>query len=125
MKLSRQRAKQIAEAGKGITNGFRLWNASELGFFRLRPFLEIPALHDYLTDAVDWHAETWDFERDGLERLARTFRWAYERLPEAFQFSATWGAVTIDERDISRAELLTVVEGNAISTGTVYRVSEA
>lgn len=60
-------------------------------------------------------------------RAARGWRirWLYERLPEAFLFSATWGPVTIDERDIDRAELLTVVESNAISTGTVYKVRPA
>lgn len=108
-----------------MTDGFRLWDGWELGFFRRTPFLEVPELHEYLTDAADWHADTWDFEPEGCARLAHTLGWLYERLPEAFLFSATWGPVTIDERDIDRAELLTVVESNAISTGTVYKVRPA
>lgn len=87
--------------------------------------MEVPELHEYLTDAVDWNAETWDFEPEGRERLARTLGWLYERLPEAFVFAATWGPVTIDELDIDRAALLTVVESNAVSTGTVYKVRPA
>ena len=123
--LTRKRANEISEASKSLTNGLRVGSAWELGFFKRTPFLEIPELHDYLTDAADWDADTWDFEPEGLERLARTLGWLYGELPEEFLFSATWGPVAIDERDIDRTELLAVVERNAVSTGTVYKVRSA
>ena len=80
-----------------------------------------PELHEYLTDAADWDAPTWDFEPEGQQRLARTLSWLYDRVPEAFRFSATWGPVSIDERDVDRDELLAIVENNAVSTGAVYK----
>ncbi len=123
--LTRERAKEISEASKGISNGLRLWNATGMGFFRRKPFLEIPELHDYLTDAADWNAASWDFELEGRERLARTLEWLYGRMPERFLFSATWGPVSIDEREIDRPELLALVEGNAVSTETIYKVRPA
>jgi hypothetical protein len=123
--LTRQRAAEISEASKSIPNGLRVWNATQLGLFRRKPFLEIPELHEYLTDAADWDAPTWDFEPEGQQRLARTLSWLYDRVPEAFRFSATWGPVSIDERDVDRDELLAIVENNAVSTGTVYKVRTA
>jgi hypothetical protein len=87
--LTRKRANEISEASKSLTDGFRLWDGWELGFFRRTPFLEVPELHEYLTDAADWHADTWDFELEGCARLAHTLGWLHERLPEAFRFSAT------------------------------------
>ena len=120
--LTRERAVKISEASKSIPNGLRVWNATDLGFLRRKPFLEIPELHDYLTDAADWDAATWDFEHEGRQRLARTLGWLYEWMPETFQFSATWGPVSIDERNVDRDELLAIVESNVISTGTVYTV---
>jgi hypothetical protein len=50
--LTRKRAKEIAEASKSVPNCFDVWN-TELGFLRPRPVLEVPELHDYLTDAAD------------------------------------------------------------------------
>jgi hypothetical protein len=123
--LTRKRANEISEESKGLTEGFRIWAGWELGFLRRTPILEIPELHEYLTDDADWDADTWDFEPEGRERLARTLGWLYERLPDAFVFAATWGPDTIDELDIDRAELLTVVESNAVSTGTHYKVRPA
>jgi hypothetical protein len=123
--LTRKRAKEIAEASQIITDGFRVWDGFELGLLRRRPFLEVPELHDYLTDAADWNADTWDFEPEGRARLARTLGWLYGRLPEPFLFSATWGPATIDERDMDRAELLAVIDSNAVSTGTVHKVRAA
>lgn len=123
--LTRKRANELSEASKGLADGFRVWAGRELGFLRRTPFLEVPELHEYLTDDADWNADTWDFEPEGRERLARTLGWLYERLPEAFEFASTWGPVTIDDRDIDRAELLAVVESNAVSTGTVYKVRPA
>ena len=123
--LTRRRAAEISEASKSIPHGLRLWNATELGFFRLKPFLEIPELHEYLTDAADCDAPTWDFEPEGLQRLAKTLSWLYARMPEPFQFSALWGPVSIDERAVKRDELLAIVEDNAISTGTVFMVGQA
>jgi hypothetical protein len=96
--LTRQRAKEIAEASKDVSDALRVWNATELGLLRREPFLEIPELHDYLTDAADWNADTWDFEPEGCARLARTLGWLYERMPEPFLFSATWGPVNIEDR---------------------------
>jgi hypothetical protein len=123
--LTRERAAEISEASKSIPNGLRVWNATQLGLFRRKPFLEIPELHEYLTDAADWDASTWDFEPEGQQRLSRTLSWLYDRVPEAFRFSATWGPVSIDERDVGRDELLAIVENNAVSTGTVYKVRAA
>lgn len=109
--LTRRRVAEISEASKSIPNGLRVWNATQLGFVRLKPFLEIPELHEYLTDAADWDAPNWDLDREGQQRLARTLSWLYHRLPEAFRFSATWGPVSIDERDVDRNELLAIVQG--------------
>jgi hypothetical protein len=52
--LTRRRAAEISEASRSIPNGLRVWNATQLGLFRRKPFLEIPELHEYLTDAADW-----------------------------------------------------------------------
>jgi hypothetical protein len=120
--LTRERAAEISEASESVLDGLRVWNAIELHLFHRKPFLQIPELHDYLTDSADWNAATWDFELDGRRRLARTLGWLYEMLPEAFRFSATWGPVSIDERNVDRDELLVIVEDNLISTGTVYNV---
>jgi hypothetical protein len=103
----------------------RLWDATQLGFFRRRPLLEIPELHDYLTDAANWNAPTWAFELEGQQRLARTLSWLYVRMPEGFRFSATWGPVSLDEQDVDRHELLAIVKADAISTCTVYNVRAA
>jgi hypothetical protein len=46
-------------------------------------------------------------------------------MPEPFQFSALWGPVSVDERGVERDELLAIVEDNAISTGTVFKVGRA
>jgi hypothetical protein len=100
-----------------------IWNATELGLFRLERFLEIPELHGYLTDAADWNADTWDFEPEGCARLARTLGWLYERMPEPFLFSATWGPVNIEDREVDRPGLLEIVESNGVSTGALYKVS--
>ncbi len=121
-KLTRERAKELSKASEAISNGLGLWSTTEPGLFRRTSALEIPELHEYLTDAADWDADTWDFEEEGRARLARTLGWLYERMPEAFRFSATWGPVTIDERDVDRDELLAIVEGNAVSTTTIYNV---
>jgi hypothetical protein len=82
--LTRKRAKEIAEASQIITDGFRVWDGFELGLLRRRPFLEVPELHDYLTDAADWNADTWDFEPEGRARLARTLGWLYGSCPSPF-----------------------------------------
>jgi hypothetical protein len=41
--------------------------------------LHIPAGHDLLTEEADWSAPTWDMNPAGLERLAATLEWLYER----------------------------------------------
>jgi hypothetical protein len=123
--MTRERAKEIAEASRNIPNGLGLMSITGLRLFRREPFLAIPALHDYLTDAADWDAATWDFEVEGRERLVCTLRWLYERMPERFQFSVMWGPDRIDHRDVDRLELLGVIEANAISTTTVYNVRSA
>ena len=123
--LTVERGKAISEASNSLSDGFRVWGAWEVGLFRRKPFLEIPELHNYLTDAADWNATTWDFEPEGRARLSRTLNWLYEQLPEAFSFKATWGPVTTEEREIGRAELLDLVQNNAVSTGTLYRVRAA
>jgi hypothetical protein len=120
--LTRRRANEIAEASKGISGALPLSSAVELGPIRTKPLLEVPLLHDYLTDAADWDADTWEFEPEGCARLARTLRWLYERMPEAFVFSATWGPAGVGERDVDRPELLQIVESNAVATRTVYKV---
>jgi hypothetical protein len=58
-------------------------------------------------------------------RVARTLYWLYERMPEPFLFSATWGPVSIEEREVDRPELLEIVESNGVSTGAVYKMREA
>lgn len=123
--LTVDRAKTIAAASEPLTEGFRVWDAWELGFFRRKPFLIVPALHDHLTDAADWNADHWDFEFEGRVRLARTLEWLYDRLPEPFRFSTTWGVVTTDEREIDRGDLLALIDSNKVGTGTLYRVGAA
>jgi hypothetical protein len=39
--------------------------------------LYIPEVHELLTDAADWDAETWDMDPTGLERLAVTLEWLW------------------------------------------------
>ena len=119
--LTRTRAREIAEASHTLSDGFPVGSGSD-GLFRGAPFLTIPDLHEYLTDAADWDAETWDFEAEGCVRLARTLEWLYTRLPEAFQFSSTWNPASVEEREIDRAELLAVVARNEVSTSTIYTV---
>ena len=65
-------------------------------------FLEIN-LHDYLAESADWNAESWD-------------------LPEPFR--SAWIGDETAEREIGRAELLAVVESDAIGTHTSTLCSE-
>jgi len=125
--LTRKRATELAEASTGIAHGLRLRRGADVRrFFRpATPRLVIPSLHDYLTDAADWDAPTWDFEPEGCQRLGQTLGWLYERMPESFEFSALWGPKTIHEREVDRDELLDIVENNVISTVTVYKVRSA
>jgi hypothetical protein len=122
--LTRKRAKEIAEASKSVPGCFDVWN-TELGFLRPRPVLEVPELHDYLTDAADWHADIWDFEPEGRERLAGTLEWLYGWLPEMFLFSALWGPSSVEEHDVGRTDLLATIRSNAVSTRTMYKVRPA
>jgi len=122
--LSMQRAKEISKASKSVPNCFDFWSG-DVGFLRRKPVLEVPELHDYLTDAADWHADIWDFEPEGRERLARTLEWLYGWLPEMFLFSALWGPPSVTERDIGRTDLLATIRSNTISTRTIYRVGPA
>ena len=97
-------------------------HSRDIGLIRQTPYLQIPELHDYLTDTADWHADPWDVEVEGRSRLTRTLFWLYPQLPEGFLFSATWDPPEIEERDIERDELLAVIESNSLSASTVYRV---
>jgi hypothetical protein len=89
--------------------------------FRRDASLAIPAVHFILTAEADPDALTWAMEPDGLERLAATLEWLFERLPGELTFEALSGAEP-GEQVVTRAELLRLVRAGRIGTRTRYHV---
>lgn len=116
--LDKTRAKTIAAESRDA-DVFPLHAATRL--FRRDASLFIPAVHDILSDEADWNALTWAMRPDGLERLAVTLEWLFERLPGELTFEALWGEEP-GEQVVTRAELLRVVRAGRIGTRTRYRV---
>jgi hypothetical protein len=89
--------------------------------FRRDADLAIPAVHAILRDEADPDALTWAMDPAGLERLAATLEWLFERLPGELTFAALWGAEP-GEQVVTRAELLRLVRAARIGTRTRYRI---
>lgn len=119
--LERARAKEIAAATGGRD---LLPLVPRRRGFRGAWWLEIPQVHDFLTDEADWDAVTWAMAPEGLERLATTLEWLYSELPGEFAFEATRGEEPI-EKLVSRDELLRIVRAGRLGTRTRYRVRSA
>jgi hypothetical protein len=86
--------------------------------------LEIPEVHNLLTDDADWNADTWDMELRGLEELATTLEWLFDQLGGEMTFQSTWSGDPIEHHvRVSRAELLDVVRRSKIETRTRYFVA--
>ena len=98
----------------------RWWRLTQTG--RLPGELFIGA-HDILADAADWHAATWEFEKQGLARFEKTIRHLYELLPEEFTIEASWvGDSVVRDEVVTRQELLNLVAANRLGNRVRYRV---
>lgn len=123
--LTRERCRAICDACNALTDGIPFGYRSERKRFRRRWFLVSMELHDHLAESADWDAPTWDLEPEGRKRLASTLELLCELIPEPFRFSSIWIGDDSDERQIGRAELLAVVERDAVGTHTTYVVGGA
>jgi hypothetical protein len=116
--LDRRRAKAIAAKSREA-DGLPL--DANVRRFRRGASLAIPAVRGILRDEADPDAVTWAMEPDGLERLAATLEWLFERLPGELVFEALSGAEP-GEQVVTRAELLRIVRAGRIGTRTRYHV---
>jgi hypothetical protein len=85
--------------------------------------LEIPEVHNLLTDQADWDAETWDMDPQGLEELAATLDWLFEQLRGDVTFQTTWSDPIEHHVRLSRGDLLAIVPKSEIGTRRRYYVS--
>ena len=120
--FSRSDAESIATESRKHSDVFEVVAEQQSRAFR-NPLwsLLIPAGHDLLTDVADWDAPTWAMQPAGLNRLAATLEWLYERLAIDFTFEAMWGTPK-GEVAVSRSKLLEIVRAGEIGNNMVYRV---
>lgn len=124
--LTRDRAAAIAKS---------LWPADSLQVGSLPPSrsqasegigaISIGA-HDILDDQADWNSPEWLFDPVALHRLAITIRRLFELLPEQFTLLAAWaGEQPIRELNLTRDELVAIIDQNRLGNRILYRVARA
>ncbi len=63
---------------------------------------------------------------DGLQRLARTIQILFDHVPEPFILELIWVSDRpLRERNVSRRQMLDIVDQGAIETRTTYRIQPA
>jgi hypothetical protein len=116
--LTKAQAKELAAASRAY-GGMRVVAAKDRREWRL----ELPEVHDLLTEEGDLAATTWRMDPDGLARLAETLEWLLDAMPDELTFQAAWPPRRTDvEVLVSRNELLQIVRQGRIGTSTRYRV---
>jgi hypothetical protein len=83
------------------------------------------AVHDLLASSATETAETWDMKAAEMPRLVRTLEVLFEHIPEEFGVEVIWGGNALEERNVSRREMLGTARRGKIGTRVRYRIQAA